>query len=327
MIKTAFELKTIGRLLKEKRKSKDLSFDAISEIIKINPEYLEALENANYAKFPSEVYIKGFLRNYSRFLGIDPNHALALYRREQENSISSPSIKVVDKIRNKGFDLTINRKRLLTLLVIVLIISSIIYIGTNVFNVFQEPNLKLEKPISLDKGSSGEYISNTDSITLEGLSDIGNKLVINGHEYRVNSFEQFNVDIKLQKGKNNILLSAQNQFNRKSEISLFVFYEPKDTDVSTSLEENIQEAVTPISARIEIIAEGAYLEIKTDGQLKEDRLFPVNEILNFSAEEVFELFTPRIESINLFINNELQTISSQRIKYQVIDGKVSKIKP
>jgi len=326
MIKTAFELKTIGNLLEEKRKSKKLRYDEISEIIKINPEYLEALENADYTKFPSEVYVKGFLRNYSRFLGIDPDHALALYRREQEKSLSAPKVKVTDKIKSKSLDLSITRGRILATIATFLAVLTIIYIGSYVFDIFQNPKLELRKPVEITANQTGEFISETDNLVLEGVSEIGNKLTINGQEYRVNSFEQFNVEIKLQEGTNDIRLVSENQLRRRSEILLTVLYnvqEPIDPEITPTEEE--VETVAPISVRIEVIAEGAYLEAKVDNQLEAAKAFPVNEVVNFAAQEVFELFIPRTESINLFINNELQTITSPRLKYQVIDGRVSKI--
>jgi len=328
MIKTAFELKTIGKLLEERRLSKKLRYDEIAEIIKINPEYLEALETANYSKFPSEVYVKGFLRNYARFLGIEPDHALALYRREQEISLTNPKIKMTDKIKRKGLDLSITKNKIVTAIVIIITILTLLYIGSYVFNIFQNPRLELSKPIELKAGQTGEYISQKDTLILEGVSEIGNKLTINGQEYRVNSFEQFNIEIKLQEGKNNIYLVSENQIRRKSEILLTILYEKQETPDSkeVSITEEPKEKA-PISIRIEVIAEGAYLEAKIDNQLEVAKAFPVNEVVTFSAQEIFELFIPRTESINLFINNELQTITSPRLKYKVIDGSVSKINP
>lgn len=323
MIKTAFELKTIGKLLEEKRKSKKLSFVEISEIIKINPEYLEALESADYVKFPSEVYIKGFLKNYARFLGIDPEHALALYRREQEKAHIPPKIKVSDKIRSGRVDLSLSRNRIITLIATFLTLLTIFYVGSYVIDIFQNPRLELQKPIELSANETGEYLSESENIVIEGVSEIGNKLTINGQEYRVNSFEQFTVDLKLQEGTNTFQLTAENQLKRKSEISLNVLYSPQ-IDVTPTAEPT-PSVTAPISVRIEVIAEGAYLEAKVDGQLEEARAFPVNEVVNFASQEVFELFIPRTESINLFVNNELQTITSPRLKFQVIDGNVSKI--
>ena len=62
IVKTALQIKTIGSILKEKRKEQKLELKQVSDIIKIRVDYLQALEDGNYASFPSEVYLKGFLK-------------------------------------------------------------------------------------------------------------------------------------------------------------------------------------------------------------------------------------------------------------------------
>jgi len=323
MIKTAFELKTVGKLLAEKRVAKKLSYDQISEIIKINPEYLEALEKTDYSKFPSEVYIKGFLRNYAKFLEIDPEHALALYRREQEKSHAKPKLKVGEKIKAKKIDLSLTPGRIVASIAIFIAVLTIIYIGSYVADIFQSPELALTKPLAVGRNQVGTYTSFTEKLQLEGTSEIGSKLMINGQEYRVNSFEQFNVEITLQQGPNEIKIVSENQFGRKSEIILNVTFEKElAVEPTTTIS---AENTNSITARIEVIGEGAYLEVKTDGELKTATAYPVNEVVEFSANESFELYIPRTESINLFINGLIQEVDSPRMKFVLLDGKVSKV--
>lgn len=330
MIKTAFELKTVGALLNEKRKEKNLTYDQVSEIIKINPEYLEAIEHSDYSKFPSEVYVKGFLKNYAKYLGVDPEHASALYRREKEKALkyNAHKIGVAEKIKSKGYDLSISPARIFTVIALLLVFGTIFYIGLYVLDIFQDPKLELSKPIELSGGNRGEFITNDDTLELEGVSEIGNKLTINGQEYRVNSFEQFNLEIRLQEGNNDITIVGENQLKRKSEITLVVLYEPNENITDTGVNEidGISEPeLLQFNVRIEIIGEGAYLEARIDGELDTAKVYPVNEIVTYQPKDSFELFIPRTESINLFINNELQSLIASRVKFQIIDGNISRI--
>ena len=64
-------------------------------------EYLKALEESNYDSFPSEVYLKGFLKNYAKFLGINTERALAMYRRERDFKKNEPTISMSKKIMDK----------------------------------------------------------------------------------------------------------------------------------------------------------------------------------------------------------------------------------
>jgi len=331
MIKTAFELKTVSKLLAEKRIAKKLTYDEISEIVKINPEYLEALENADYSKFPSEVYVKGFLKNYSKFLGIDPEHALALYRREREKAMTKPKLGVSEKIKSSKFNFSLSSGKVIALFALLISLITVLYIGNYVFDIFQNPTLELRKPVEIMANESGNFVTEEDSVQLEGISEIGNKLSINGQEYRVNSFEQFIVDLRLEEGLNEIRISSQNQINRSSEIVLNVLYNKKEPEVVSVNPEVTEEGQVninfPIIAKIEVTGEGAYLEAKVDGELQASKAYPVNEVVLFNAQESFELYIPRFESINLFINEELQTLTNPRVKFALVDGQVSKINP
>jgi cytoskeletal protein RodZ len=331
MIKTAFELKTVGKLLAEKRMAKKLTYDEISEIVKINPEYLEALENAEYTKFPSEVYVKGFLRNYSKFLNIDPEHALALYRREREKAMAKPKLGVGEKIKSSKFNFSISSGKIIAFIALLFSLFTVFYIGNYVFEIFQNPTLELKKPVQIFANESGNFVTEEDTVQLEGVSEIGNKLSINGQEYRVNSFEQFTVELRLEEGLNEIIISSQNQINRTSEIVLNVLYDKNEPGVVSVNPEVIEDGQVntnyPIIAKLEVTGQGAYLEAKVDGVLQASKAYPVNEVVVFNAQENFELYIPRYESINLFINEELQTLTNPRVKFSLVDGKVSKINP
>lgn len=329
MIKTAFELKTVGKLLAEKRIAKKLTYDEISEIVKINPEYLEALENVDYSKFPSEVYVKGFLRNYAKFLNIDPEHALALYRREREKAMAKPKLGVGEKIKSRRFNFSLSNAKIMAIGALLFALLTVFYVGNYVLDVFQSPTLELTKPVQITANESGNFFTEEDKVQLEGISEIGNKLSINGQEYRVNSFEQFTVELRLQEGLNEIRIASQNQINKESEIVLNVLYNKKEvevTQVNEEVSEDGQQNLNfPINVKIEVIEQGAYIEAKVDGRLEASKAYPINEVVLFNAQESFELYIPRFETINLFLNEERQTLNTARVKFAFIDGKVSKI--
>ena len=67
----------IGLLLRETREAKGLTLNDVEQATRIQSRYLEALEDEEYDRLPGEVYVRGFLRNYARFLGIDLEARLA----------------------------------------------------------------------------------------------------------------------------------------------------------------------------------------------------------------------------------------------------------
>jgi cytoskeleton protein RodZ len=72
----------LGELLKEARQNKGVSLGEIEEELKIRKKYLQALEEEDFSIMPPEVYVKGFLRNYAIYLGLDPEEVRALYKGE-----------------------------------------------------------------------------------------------------------------------------------------------------------------------------------------------------------------------------------------------------
>ena len=61
----------LGRLLAEKRNQKGMSLEDAAARLKLAPEKVRALEKGDYKGLPELVYVRGFLRNYARLVGMD----------------------------------------------------------------------------------------------------------------------------------------------------------------------------------------------------------------------------------------------------------------
>lgn len=64
------DLQGIGKILKETREEKGISLEDVAGTTKIRQKYLEAIEDENFAVLPGEVYAKGFVIAYLKYLGI-----------------------------------------------------------------------------------------------------------------------------------------------------------------------------------------------------------------------------------------------------------------
>lgn len=72
----------LGEMLRVARERKGVDLYRVERDTKIRARHLDALESGDYAALPSAVYIKGFLRNYAVYLGLDPDETLARWRSE-----------------------------------------------------------------------------------------------------------------------------------------------------------------------------------------------------------------------------------------------------
>jgi len=61
----------IGNSLREARERQGLGYPEIELATKIRAKYIRALEEENFTAIPGDAYIRGFLRTYAEYLGLD----------------------------------------------------------------------------------------------------------------------------------------------------------------------------------------------------------------------------------------------------------------
>lgn len=85
-----------GGLLRERRQDRGLSLAEVEEATRIQLKHLEAFEEEDYERLPNGVYLRGLLRSYARYLGLDPEEMVALCRQgaEEQGVAISPTVEV-----------------------------------------------------------------------------------------------------------------------------------------------------------------------------------------------------------------------------------------
>jgi cytoskeletal protein RodZ len=89
----------IGETLRETRESLRIGLAQAEQATRIRRDYLQALERDDFAALPGSAYVKGFLRNYGRFLGLDPETLVGRYQAlvgDREKRVSTaPAIQPI----------------------------------------------------------------------------------------------------------------------------------------------------------------------------------------------------------------------------------------
>lgn len=67
----------IGLFLKESRESLGISISEAGRALHIRPAYLTALESGKLELLPGKTYIRGYIRTYAGYLGVDAQEVLA----------------------------------------------------------------------------------------------------------------------------------------------------------------------------------------------------------------------------------------------------------
>lgn len=134
-------LKTIGAFLKDARVSKNLTEQQVSEDTKINLKLLIHLENDRLLKLPNKIYVVGFVKSYSKSVGLNEDEALMSlnYTYEQiiePNTLKKETISRAEESTNELEDSAVaviktfyNKKALIAIvasIILILIIKSAI---------------------------------------------------------------------------------------------------------------------------------------------------------------------------------------------------------
>ncbi len=92
-------MSSVGKILQEARKKKEISQEVAAKNIKLRVERLRDLEEDRYDQFPAYVYVRSFLRHYADYLEIDS--AALLQKFAEENP--APSFKpIFDTAEKQG---------------------------------------------------------------------------------------------------------------------------------------------------------------------------------------------------------------------------------
>jgi cytoskeletal protein RodZ len=83
----------LGKQLCEARESQGISLAQAEEVTRIRRAFLQALEEERFDDLPADVYAKGFVRNYARYLGLDADALLADFgRQHHEQPLNVPHV-------------------------------------------------------------------------------------------------------------------------------------------------------------------------------------------------------------------------------------------
>jgi cytoskeleton protein RodZ len=99
------ETVSFGTWLRRQREVRDISLREIADASKIGLRYLEAFEQDRFDALPAVVFAKGFLREYSKYVGLDAdeviNHFLAAYEANRPESPEETGVKAVAEPSNQ----------------------------------------------------------------------------------------------------------------------------------------------------------------------------------------------------------------------------------
>jgi cytoskeleton protein RodZ len=121
---------TIGAYLRDKRMSRDIALEEVSESTGISRAILKALENEDREQLPAEVYINAFYRKYAEYLGLNSEEIQTKYQLQAKSPkkvgrrFSSSTVMTLKGQETNLFAETLRR---LFLPIIILVLGVLLY--------------------------------------------------------------------------------------------------------------------------------------------------------------------------------------------------------
>ncbi len=209
-------MRTVGDVLKQEREKKFYTLDEIEKATKIRKELLEALEQGQYQKLPPTTFIQGFIKNYGKFLGLNTEKLLAIFRREFSENKNPP--RVLESFSNpmdkKRFRIT--PTNVLVSVVIALVIIFFVYLWFQYRSLVGSPLLEVDQPVDQFNATSNEII-------ISGKTDPEAKVSINDQEIGVEEDGKFSQQIKISENVSKIVIIASSKGGKQTKIERTVF--------------------------------------------------------------------------------------------------------
>lgn len=209
-------MRTVGQILKEEREKKFYTLDEIEKITKIRKELLQALEAGQYQKLPPQTFVQGFIKNYGKFLNLNTEKLLAVFRREFSEHKNPP--RILDSLQNpiddKRFRLT--PTRVLVSVIFTLVIIFFVYLWFQYRFLVGSPFLEVNHPVDQFSADSAE-------ITVSGRTDPEAMVSINNQEIAVDSAGRFSQTIKLSDNVSTVLVTSTSKSGKQTEVQRTVF--------------------------------------------------------------------------------------------------------
>lgn len=213
---------SLGRFLREARKSKGLTPARLSEMSRIPLWHLRSIEEGNYENLPPEVYLRGVFSRLARFLELSPKDILGKYYEDkpQPEIVQAAPASTPRPLSLSYWAITPKKIAIFSSTLFLVLIFAYLWYQYDVF--VGPPTLVLLDPKQDIEVRSPE-------IKIKGNTDSDVSLTINGQDVYVNQDGLFDSTINLTAGINAIEIRARNRRGEETTIVRQILYKTDES--------------------------------------------------------------------------------------------------
>ena len=263
---------TLGSLLRTSREERHIDLDAVVKATKVRRHYLEALENEEWEKLPSKVFVKGFLRSYAEFLGLDTETVLDYYQKAAPRERYQPHA-----LQSIGTRSSMWRRTITISLLVLALIGVIIYLRGNGISII---------------GQAFRYLD-TRSVTEQKEVEIEREDVKIPDEEAAEPVFAARAEIEDEQGEE-IASVAEGETAQDAVVA------PEEGAVATEAGE--EQPLSPRFVLTATVIARTWLSIAVDDEPVKEYLFQPGETFRWTAEEGFDMLVGNAGGIEFSLN-------------------------
>ncbi|MCX6761598.1 MAG: DUF4115 domain-containing protein [Candidatus Moranbacteria bacterium] len=298
---------TLGEKLKKLRSDKRIALNEVSRVTKIRVEYLQCLEDGEYDELPADVYVRGFLKSYGDFLGVDEHSLVKLFEKEKGIKKNLEKSKNPGKINSKIKPLNISAfiftpKKIALFFVAIFVAGAFFYLYRQAGALTDTPRLIILTP---------EPNSQVDGnlVSLEGKTDKDARVFVNDQPVLVDDNGKFKEAISLQSGINVIHVRSVNRFQK--EVVENVTVQTKYADNSADTPDNVtadQNASpaddTAVQIELSVDPGPVWVSVEVDGNLVFSGTVLAGDVQKYSAHDKIVIGSGQANATHIKLNGE-----------------------
>lgn len=289
---------TVGNLLKKAREHSGKPIEEIAQIIRIKPDYLHKIEINDFSGFNSSTFVKGFIRSYASFLGLDAENIVALFRRQiGEEDVPLKAKKTIS--RQHG--IVISPMAIVSVALVLFFIGLFGFLISQFYRLQQPPTLTIVQP------TEAIITVNTTSYEIKGLTEENALMTVNGTQLQLRDDHTFSLLVQLKEGDNSFTFDAwkKNVEGKHATRIVTVIYKPGNSVGSGTVTPTAGTPIGQSHAFVLTLTDSAWIQVVADNTQKAVGIKGKGYKLEFSANKMVEVTTGKPSNSTITMDGQL----------------------
>lgn len=198
-------MNTIGKILKDARQSKNITFSKLESITKIKKDFLIKIENEDWNNLPEFAVVSGFVKNIANSLELSIDNTNAVLRRDYP-----PKKLAINPKPDISQKLTWSPKLTFAIGVITLVLLVLTYLGIEYQKFTKSPELVINSPKESE-------VVNQNTVKISGRTTTDAVVTVNNQPITLDQDGGFDTLLEVTKDTDKLLFKAVSRSGKVTE--------------------------------------------------------------------------------------------------------------